>query len=53
MAFREQSPPDVTEKLYAEDMDIIKASPAHLDAVRKTDLVEWTKIVKETGIQAE
>jgi hypothetical protein len=34
-------------------MDIIKASPAHLDAVRKADLAKWTRIVKQTGIQAE
>jgi hypothetical protein len=34
-------------------MDIIKASSDHLDAVRKADLAKWTKIVRETGIQAE
>ena len=47
------STPDVADKLHAEDMDIIKASPAHLDTVRKADLAKWTKIVRETGIQAE
>jgi len=45
--------PDVVEKLQAEDMDIVKATPAHLDAVRKAELVKWTRVVKETGIQAD
>jgi tripartite-type tricarboxylate transporter receptor subunit TctC len=44
---------DVVEKLYAEDMDIIRATPDHLDTVRKSDLAKWTKIVRATGIQAE
>ena len=45
--------PDVMEKLHAEDMDVVKATPAHLDAVRKAELVKWTRVVKETGIQAD
>ncbi|MGZ5150135.1 MAG: tripartite tricarboxylate transporter substrate binding protein [Burkholderiales bacterium] len=47
------SAPDVVEKLHAEDMDIIKATPEHLDAVRKADLAKWTRIVRATGIQAD
>ena len=45
--------PDVVEKPHAEDMDIVKATPAHLDAVRKAELTKWARVVKETGIQAD
>jgi tripartite-type tricarboxylate transporter receptor subunit TctC len=44
---------DIVEKLHAEDMDIIQASPEHFDGVRKADLAKWTKIVRETGIKAD
>jgi tripartite-type tricarboxylate transporter receptor subunit TctC len=45
--------PDMTEKLHAEDMDIVRAPPEQLDGVRKADLAKWTRIVRETGIKAE
>jgi tripartite-type tricarboxylate transporter receptor subunit TctC len=45
--------PDVKDRLLAEDMDLVKRTPAELDGIRRADLAKWTKIVKQTGISAE
>lgn len=45
--------PDIRDRLLAEDMDLIKRTPAEVDAVRKADYAKWARIVKQTGIQAE
>ena len=45
--------PDVKDRLQAEDMDLVKRTPAELDGIRRADLAKWTKIVKQTGISAE
>jgi tripartite-type tricarboxylate transporter receptor subunit TctC len=45
--------PDVKDRLQAEDMDLVKRTPAELDGIRRADLAKWAKIVKQTGISAE
>ncbi len=45
--------PDVKDRLQAEDMDLVKRTPAELDGIRRADLAKWTRIVKQTGISAE
>lgn len=45
--------PDVRDRLLAEDMDLINRTPAEFDAIRRADLIKWTRIVKQTGIHAE
>jgi tripartite-type tricarboxylate transporter receptor subunit TctC len=45
--------PDIKGRLAAEDMELVKRTPAELDGIRRADLAKWTKIVKQTGISAE
>ena len=45
--------PDVTERLQGEDMDVVRNTPQQFDAVRAAMLVKWSKIIKQTGIQAD
>jgi len=45
--------PDIRDRLAAEDMEPVKRTPAEFDALRRGELAKWTKIVKQTGIQAE
>ena len=45
--------PDVTERLHGEDMDVVRNTPQQFDAVRAAMLVKWSKIIKQTGIQAD
>ena len=37
----------------AEDMDVVRNTPQQFDAVRAAMLVKWSKIIKQTGIQAD
>ena len=45
--------PDVAARLQGEDMDIIRRSPREFDDVRAAMLTKWTKIIRQTGIQAD
>jgi len=45
--------PEVTERLQGEDMDVVRNTPQQFDAVRAAMLVKWSKIIKQTGIQAD
>jgi tripartite-type tricarboxylate transporter receptor subunit TctC len=45
--------PDIRERLYAEDMDLVSAPPDRFDVVRKNELEKWSRIVKQTGIHVE
>jgi tripartite-type tricarboxylate transporter receptor subunit TctC len=44
---------DVIERVHAEDMDVIKATPAQFNDVRRQMVVKWTKVVKQTGLVAD
>lgn len=44
---------EITERLHAEDMDIIRRTPREFDDIRAAMLTKWTKIVRQTGIQAD
>ena len=45
--------PEITERLQGEDMDVVRKTPQEFDAVRAAMLVKWSKIIKQTGIQAD
>jgi len=45
--------PDIRDRMTAEDMELVKRTPVELDGIRRADLAKWTKIVKQTGINAE
>ncbi|HSQ03894.1 MAG TPA: tripartite tricarboxylate transporter substrate binding protein [Burkholderiales bacterium] len=45
--------PDIKERIYAEDMDLVNAPPDQFDVVRKNELAKWSRIVKQTGIHVE
>ncbi|MDB5809029.1 MAG: hypothetical protein JWN94_1151 [Betaproteobacteria bacterium] len=45
--------PDVRERLQAEDMDVVRNTPQEFDAVRAAMIAKWSKIIKQTGIQAD
>ena len=45
--------PEVTERLQGDDMDVVRNTPQQFDAVRAAMLVKWSKIIKQTGIQAD
>jgi tripartite-type tricarboxylate transporter receptor subunit TctC len=45
--------PEVKERLQAEDMDVVRQSPQEFDAVRAAMIAKWSKIIKQTGIQAD
>ncbi len=45
--------PDIKERLYAEDMDLVNAPPEKFDEVRKNELAKWSRIVRETGLRLE
>ena len=45
--------PDVTTRLHAEDMDIMRRTPQEFDALRAAMLPKWTNIIRQTGIQAD
>ncbi len=45
--------PEVAQHLQGEDMDVVHKTPQEFDAVRAAMLVKWSKIVKQTGIQAD
>ena len=43
---------DVTERVHSEDMDVIDRTPQQFDQVRKDMIVKWSRIIKQTGIEA-
>ena len=45
--------PDVKERLQGEDMDVVRNTPQEFDAVRGAMLAKWSKIIRQTGIQAD
>ena len=45
--------PEIAERLQGEDMDVVRKTPQEFDAVRAAMLVKWSKIIKQTGIQAD
>jgi tripartite-type tricarboxylate transporter receptor subunit TctC len=45
--------PDVKEKLLAQGIEPASSTPAELDALIRSDLARWTKVVKESGARAE
>jgi len=45
--------PDIKERLYAEDMDLVSVPPEKFDEVRKNELAKWSRIVKQTGIHVD
>ncbi|MEO8441469.1 MAG: tripartite tricarboxylate transporter substrate binding protein [Betaproteobacteria bacterium] len=45
--------PEITERLQGEDMDVVRKTPQEFDAVRAAMLVKWSKIIRQTGIQAD
>ncbi|HEV7823007.1 MAG TPA: tripartite tricarboxylate transporter substrate binding protein [Burkholderiales bacterium] len=45
--------PDVKERLQGEDMDVVRNTPQQFDAVRAAMLAKWSKIIRQTGIQAD
>jgi tripartite-type tricarboxylate transporter receptor subunit TctC len=45
--------PDVKERLQGEDMDVVRNTPQEFDAVRAAMLAKWSKIIRQTGIQAD
>ena len=45
--------PDTRERISALGFDIIASSPKEFAAQIKTEVVKWTKVVKEAGIKVE
>jgi tripartite-type tricarboxylate transporter receptor subunit TctC len=45
--------PDIRDRLAAEDMEFANRTPGEFDALRRAELAKWSKIIKQTGIQAE
>jgi tripartite-type tricarboxylate transporter receptor subunit TctC len=45
--------PEVTDRLQADDMDIIRRTPQQFDEVRTAMLTKWTRIIRQTGIQGD
>jgi tripartite-type tricarboxylate transporter receptor subunit TctC len=45
--------PDTRERISALGFDIIASSPREFAAQIKTEVVKWTKVVKEAGIKVE
>lgn len=44
---------DVKERLNAEDLDPANASPTQLDAIRRTEVDKWRKIIAQLGLKFE
>ncbi|MCX7135266.1 MAG: tripartite tricarboxylate transporter substrate binding protein [Proteobacteria bacterium] len=45
--------PEVSDRLQAEDMDIMRRTPQEFDEARAAMLPKWRKIIRQTGIQAD
>ncbi len=45
--------PDVKDRVHDEDMDVVRRSADDFDTVRAAMLAKWSKIIKQTGIQAD
>jgi tripartite-type tricarboxylate transporter receptor subunit TctC len=45
--------PEVTERVHAEDMDVLDRTPQQFDKVRRDMVATWTKVVKQTGLVAD
>ncbi len=45
--------PDVKDRVHGEDMDVVRRSADDFDTVRAAMLAKWSKIIKQTGIQAD
>jgi tripartite-type tricarboxylate transporter receptor subunit TctC len=45
--------PDIRDQLAAEDMEFVSRTPGEFDALRRAEVAKWTKVIKQTGIQAE
>ena len=48
-----QAQPEVREKLVAQGIEPMTATPQELAALIKTDLARWSKVIKETGIKPD
>jgi tripartite-type tricarboxylate transporter receptor subunit TctC len=45
--------PDVKERLAAMGFDAFSSTPEELDAFVRSELVKWTRLIKEAGIEPE
>lgn len=45
--------PDLREKMQAQGFEISFAGPAELDALMRSEIARWAKIIRETGIRVD
>lgn len=45
--------PEVKDRVHGEDMDVVRRTADDFDTVRAAMLTKWSKIIKQTGIQAD
>jgi tripartite-type tricarboxylate transporter receptor subunit TctC len=46
-------PPDIRERFVAQGLEPVTTTPDEFEAVIKSDLVRWAKLIKQAGIRAE
>ncbi len=44
---------EVRDRVQGEDMDITRRTPREFDALRSAMLTQWSKVIRQTGIQAD
>lgn len=50
---REQSTPDIKERLAKDGTEVVAGSPQEFDAYIRAEIMKWAKVVKSAGIQPE